>query len=92
MRSSSSAAAAADDSSLGSLTLDGPNAHAHEAAHDADIDEFSDGLTTQDDGGESTEPEHPERNLYFGGQQFDDKKRYGDAIFAVTENKSSVAL
>eukprot|EP00095_Tigriopus_kingsejongensis_P003257 maker-scaffold69_size418775-snap-gene-2.28 protein:Tk03257 transcript:maker-scaffold69_size418775-snap-gene-2.28-mRNA-1 annotation:"mitogen-activated protein kinase-binding protein 1-like isoform x2" len=52
-----------DDSSLGSLNLD-----ANE--HDADIDEFSDGLTTQDDG-ESTEPEHLERTMYFG--QMDEK-------------------
>ena len=27
---------------------------------------FSDGITTQDDGGESTEPEQPERTMYFG--------------------------
>ena len=26
----------------------------------------SDGITTQDDGGESTEPEQPERTMYFG--------------------------
>ncbi len=36
--------------------------------HDADIDEeYSDGgVTTQDDGGESTEPEQPEKTMYFG--------------------------
>lgn len=43
------------------------------AEHDADIDEFSDGITTQDDGGESTEPEHPERTMYFG--QVEEKPR-----------------
>ncbi|XP_059095788.1 mitogen-activated protein kinase-binding protein 1-like isoform X3 [Tigriopus californicus] len=53
-----------DDSSLGSYNADATE-------HDADIDEFSDGLTTQDDGGESTEPEHLERTMYFG--QADEK-------------------
>ena len=53
--------AATDDSSLGSLHVESNN------EHDADIDEFSDaGLTTQDDGGESTEPEHMEKTMYFG--------------------------
>ena len=57
-----------DDSSLGSFNLESNN------EHDADIDEFSDaGLTTQDDGGESTEPENMERTMYFG--QFDEKPR-----------------
>jgi len=44
-----------------------------ESNNDADIDEFSDAgmtSTTQDDGGESTEPEHAgqtaERTMYFG--------------------------
>ena len=44
--------------------------------HDADIDEFSDGLTTQDDGGESTEPEHGSstaKMMYFG--QVEEKPR-----------------
>ena len=50
-----------DDSSLGSFNVESTE-------HDADIDEFSDGLTTQDDGGESTEPEHTENTLFFGGQ------------------------
>ena len=50
-----------DDSSLGSFNVESND-------HDADIDEFSDGLTTQDDGGESTEPEHTENTLFFGGQ------------------------
>lgn len=48
-----------DDSSLGSFNVESNE-------HDADIDEFSDGLTTQDDGGESTEPEHTENTLFFG--------------------------
>jgi len=48
-----------DDSSLGSFNVESTE-------HDADIDEFSDGLTTQDDGGESTEPEHTENTLFFG--------------------------
>ncbi|XP_040574255.1 uncharacterized protein Wdr62 isoform X3 [Lepeophtheirus salmonis] len=48
-----------DESSLGSFNLDNTE-------HDADIDEYSDGLTTQDDGGESTEPEVTERTMYFG--------------------------
>lgn len=36
--------------------------------HDADIDEYSDGLTIGEDGGESTEPEHTanEKTLFFG--------------------------
>ena len=62
-----------DDSSLGSFaaaanTNSSNGANANESTeHDADIDEFSDaGLTTQDDGGESTEPEHMEKTMYFG--------------------------
>ena len=96
--------AVTDDSSLGSFNVESND-------HDADIDEFSDGLTTQvsvtqlyfkwskklirfikrpnifyirndltfclnfhkidsliiqDDGGESTEPEHTENTLFFG--------------------------
>jgi hypothetical protein len=51
--------AVTDDSSLGSFNVESTE-------HDADIDEFSDGLTTQDDGGESTEPEHTENTLFFG--------------------------
>ncbi len=58
-----------DDSSLGSFH----NNLAETTENDADIDEFSDGVTTQDDGGESTEPEHPERTMYFG--QVDEKPR-----------------
>ena len=57
----------ADDSSLGSYNVESTE-------HDADIDEFSDGLTTQDDGGESTEPEHIDKTMYFG-QQLDEKPR-----------------
>ena len=55
------AAGATDDSSLGSFNLES------NTEHDADIDEeYSDGITTQDDGGESTEPEQPDRTMYFG--------------------------
>ncbi len=46
------------------------------AENDADIDEYSDGGLTSsamDDGGESTEPEHVERTMYFG--QADEKPR-----------------
>ena len=52
-----------DDSSLGSFagaanTTNNSGVVPHESnEHDADIDEFSDGLTTQDNGEESTEPE-----------------------------------
>ena len=59
--------AVTDDSSLGSFNIDLNE-------HDADIDEFSDGLTTQDDGGESTEPEHTENTLFFG--QDEEMPRY----------------
>ena len=59
--------AVTDDSSLGSFNVDLNE-------HDADIDEFSDGLTTQDDGGESTEPEHTENTLFFG--QDDEMPRF----------------
>jgi len=48
-----------EDSLLGSL-------NGESTEHDADIDEFSDGVTTQDDGGESTEQEHAENTLFFG--------------------------
>ncbi len=38
--------------------------------HDADIDEYSDGvLTMTEDGGESTEPEHPDKTLFFNNSQ-----------------------
>lgn len=57
-------ASAADDSSMGSVNVEST------AENDGDIDEYSDGLTTHDDGGESTEPEHPDRTLFFV-QQFD---------------------
>jgi hypothetical protein len=61
--------ATTDDSSLGSFNL-----QLESTEHDADIDDYSDaGLTTQDDGGESTEPEHVERTMYFG--QADEKPR-----------------
>ena len=62
--------AVTDDSSLGSFNVDLNE-------HDADIDEFSDGLTTQDDGGESTEPEHTENTLFFG--QDEEMPRYKHA-------------
>ncbi len=39
----------------------------NQSEHDADIDEYSDGLTMGEDGGESTEPEqHTEKTLFFG--------------------------
>ena len=63
----------ADDSSLGSFHNVTGGAGGGGTENDADIDEFSDGVTTQDDGGESTEPEHPERTMYFG--QVDEKPR-----------------
>ena len=63
-----------DDSSLGSLN----NAVTIEStlATDGDIDDFeSDGLeagftsgTGHEDGGESTEPEQPDKTLFFGQQ------------------------
>ncbi len=62
-----------DDSSLGSFHGN-MMMGAETTENDADIDEFSDGVTTQDDGGESTEPEHPERTMYFG--QMDEKPRW----------------
>ncbi len=40
------------------------NQSEHDA--DADIDEYSDNLTMNEDGGESTEPEHAEKTLFFG--------------------------
>ena len=62
-----------DDSSLGSLNNNSATLEST-LATDGDIDEFeSDGLeagftsgTGHDDGGESTEPEHPDRTLFFG--------------------------
>ena len=33
------------------------------------IDEYSDALTMNEDGGESTEPEQHEKTLFFGGMQ-----------------------
>ena len=57
-----SAAVTDADSSLGSLNIEST------AEHDGDIDEYSDGLTTHDDGGESTEPEHPDKTLFFAQQ------------------------
>ena len=39
--------------------------------HDADIDEYSDGLTMNEDGGESTEPDNNDKTLFFGGQTHD---------------------
>ena len=64
-----------DDSSLGSIN-NNPVTIESTLATDGDIDEFeSDGLeagftsgTGHDDGGESTEPEHPDRTLFFGQQ------------------------
>ncbi|CAB4068842.1 MAPKBP1 [Lepeophtheirus salmonis] len=53
------------DSQRSKLRLDALPSHLR-PEHDADIDEYSDGLTTQDDGGESTEPEVTERTMYFG--------------------------
>ena len=62
-----------DDSSLGSIN-NNPGTIESTLATDGDIDDFeSDGLeagftsgTGHDDGGESTEPEHPDRTLFFG--------------------------
>ena len=65
-----------DDSSLGSIN-NAPVANVESTlATDGDIDEFeSDGLeagftsgTGHDDGGESTEPEHPDKTLFFAQQ------------------------
>jgi len=64
-----------DDSSLGSIN-NNPVTIESTLATDGDIDDFeSDGLeagftsgTGHDDGGESTEPEHPDRTLFFGQQ------------------------
>ena len=64
-----------DDSSLGSLN-NNPMVIESTLATDGDIDDFeSDGLeagftsgTGHDDGGESTEPEHPDKTLFFGQQ------------------------
>ena len=64
-----------DDSSLGSIN-NNPVTIESTLATDGDIDDFeSDGLeagftsgTGHDDGGESTEPEHSDRTLFFGQQ------------------------
>ena len=64
-----------DDSSLGSLN-NAPVTVESTLATDGDIDDFeSDGLeagftsgTGHDDGGESTEPEHPDKTLFFAQQ------------------------
>ena len=64
-----------DDSSLGSIN-NNPVTVESTLATDGDIDDFeSDGLeagftsgTGHDDGGESTEPEHPDKTLFFGQQ------------------------
>ena len=72
-----------DDSSLGSLN-NNPMVVESTLATDGDIDDFeSDGLeagftsgTGHDDGGESTEPEHPDKTLFFAQQTDQTPARY----------------
>jgi len=45
-----------------------PNNNNETSEHDADIDEYSDGLTMNEDGGESTEPDNNDKTLFFGSQ------------------------
>ena len=44
--------------------------------HDADIDEYSDALTMNEDGGESTEPDNNDKTLFFGGQNHETPGNY----------------
>merc|ERR1712223_976143 len=66
------------------------NVNNETSEHDADIDEYSDGLLTMnEDGGESTEPEHADKTLFFGGQTNEQPGNYTVNAIDVEELRRS---